>query len=82
MSKTIELTDEQYTILEEAAAARGKEAEALLAELIDEVRDPMKHPRYHETDDWFRHLGMSEEEVEASKKRVREEAELPYDADA
>jgi hypothetical protein len=82
MSKTIELTDEQYTTLEEAAAARGKRVEAFLAELIDEARNLTPNSRYYETDDWFRHLGVSEEEIEASKKRVREEAEMPYDADA
>jgi hypothetical protein len=42
----------------------------------------MTHPRRYKTDDWFRHLGATEEQVEASKKRVREEAETPYDADA
>ncbi len=84
MSKSIELTDEQYAILEEAAAARGKKAEALLAEWIDEVRDPMAHPRYYETDDWFRHLGMSDEEIQRLDAEIEaEEArEAPVDADA
>ena len=76
------MTDEQYATLEEAAAARGKQVEVFLAELIDEARNPRPNPQYYETDDWFRHLGMSEEEIEASKERVREEAEMPYDADA
>jgi hypothetical protein len=82
MSTTIELTDEQYATLEEAAAAYGKKVEVFLAELIDEARNPRPNSQQYETDDWFRHLGMSEEEIEASKKRVREEAEMPYDADA
>ena len=33
-------------------------------------------------DDWLRHLGVSDEEIEASKLRVRDEAEMPYGADA
>jgi hypothetical protein len=77
MSKIIELTDEQYSTLTEAA--RGKKAEVLPADLIDEVRDSMTHARYYETDDWFRHLGATEEQeeqIEASTKRVREEAEM------
>jgi hypothetical protein len=83
MSKTIELTDEQYAILE-AAAARGKKAEALLAELIDEVRDPLTHPRYYETDDWLRHLGVSEERIQRINAEVEKEeaGEVRADADA
>jgi hypothetical protein len=82
MSKPIELTDEPYATLEEAAAARGKKVEAFLVESIDEVRNLTPNSRYYETADWYRHLGMNEEEIEASQKRVREEAEMPYDADA
>jgi hypothetical protein len=38
MIKIIELADEQYTGSYGSAAARGKKAEALLAELTDEAR--------------------------------------------
>jgi hypothetical protein len=84
MSKTIELTDDQYAILTEAAVARGKKVEALLAELIDEVRDPMTHPRYYETDDWLRHLGVSEERIQRINAEVEKEeaGEVRADADA
>jgi hypothetical protein len=49
MSKTIELTDEQYATLEEAAVARGKKVEAFLAELIDEVRVNESGAHYYES---------------------------------
>ena len=35
------------------------------------------HPTYRETDEWLRHLGVSEEDIEASKERVRQEHEMP-----
>jgi hypothetical protein len=81
MSKVIELSDEQYQTIERAAESRGQTPDALLAQVIEELRDPHTDPRAYETDDWLRHLGVGEEEIEASKQRVRDEAEMPYDAD-
>ena len=81
MSKVIELSDEQYQTIERAAESRGQTPDALLAQVIEELRDPHTDPRVYQTDDWLRHLGVSEEEIEASKRRVRDEAEMPYDAD-
>ncbi len=74
MSKVIELTDEQYCIVEYAAQARGQPLEALVEAWVEQVRDPDRFPlRYYDTDDWFRHLGMSEEVIEEIKREVREE---------
>lgn len=82
MSKVIELSDEQYQTIERAAAQRGQTPDMLLAQVIEQLRDPHTDPRAYETDDWLLHLGVSAEEIAASKQRVRDEAELPYDADA
>lgn len=82
MSRVLEISDEQYEAIAQAASARGESVEALLAEWVEMLRARPTRPRYQETDDWLRHLGVSEEEIEASKRRVRDEAEIPYDADA
>lgn len=82
MSKVIELTDEQYDIIERTAQSRGQTPNVLLAQVIEELRDAPPQRRAYDTDNWLRHLGMSDEEIEASKRRVRDEAEMPYDADA
>lgn len=82
MSHVLELTDEQYKTLTEAARKRGQTAEAVLAQLIAALGEMNRPPQGLETDDWLRHLGVSEDEIEASKRRVRAEAERPYDADA
>jgi hypothetical protein len=68
MSKVIELTDEQYRTLAQAAAARGQTLDALLAAWIEELRDRDRDPRYYETDDWFRHLGATEEQIAEAKR--------------
>jgi hypothetical protein len=68
MSKVIELTDEQYRTLAQAAATRGQTPDALLAEWIEELRDRDRDPRYYETDDWFRHLGATEEQIAEAKR--------------
>ena len=78
MSKTIQVTDEQYETITRAAASRGTTPEAVLAQLIEELRDPLTQPRYYELEDWFRHLGMSDDEI----ADVKSEAEADGDADA
>lgn len=80
MSKTIELTDEQYATITRAAAERGQSPAMLIAEVAEVLRDPVHTPRYFETDEWFRHLGMSTEEIAAVKCQVRLEAEAFADA--
>jgi hypothetical protein len=84
MSHVFELTDEQYEIINAAAERSGRTPEDLFLAwtLEEEARYHQAHPTYYETDEWLRHLGVSEEEVEASKERVRREHEMPCDADA
>ena len=72
MSKVITLTDEQYRTVERVATQRGQTPEALLAEVIEELRDPHVEPRYYETDDWLRHLGVSEERIRRANARFAE----------
>jgi hypothetical protein len=76
MSKVITLTNEQYAVISHAAQAAGQSEEELLAQLIEALRDPMTQPRYFETDEWMRHLGVSEERI----TRIHEEVEAK-DAD-
>lgn len=82
MSHIFELTDEQYQIVQKTAAAAGRTPQDLfLAWVMDEEsRVRRTRPTYYQTDECLRHLGVSEEEIEASKRRVRDEAEMPYDA--
>lgn len=80
MSHVFEVTEEQYQILERAAQSNEQTPDALLARWIEALRDPRVHPRYYETDDWFRHLGMSDEEIEEIKREAAAEADDSADA--
>lgn len=84
MSHVFELTDEQYRIIKEHAEREGRTPEDLFLAwtMEEEARYRLAHPTRYDTDDWFRHLGVSDEQIEASKRRVREQREMPYDADA
>jgi hypothetical protein len=75
MSKVIELSDEQYRTIEQAAAERGQTPDTLLAQLIESLRSRGRAPRYYETEDWFRHLGATEEQIAESARLAREERE-------
>jgi len=75
MSKAIKLSDEQYQTIEQAAATRGQTFDTLLAQWIEELRDRDRDPRYFETNEWFRHLGVSDAVIEEVWRDVRAEAE-------
>jgi hypothetical protein len=73
MSKVITLTNEQYAIISQAAQAAGQSEDEFLAHLIEELRDPTLQPRHYETDDWMRHLGVSEERITHIHEEVEAE---------
>jgi hypothetical protein len=71
MSKIIELPDEQYAAISSAAKERGQSPAMLIAEVAEELRDPERSPRYFETEDWFRHLGATEEQITEARRIAR-----------
>ena len=81
MSRVIELSDEQYRTIELMATARGQTPEALLGEVIEGLRDPHVAPRYYETEDWFRHLGATEEQIAESARLAKLERDDGSHAD-
>lgn len=68
MTKVIELSDEQYPIIERAAAMRSQTPADLLAELIEDLGRHDGAPRHYETEDWFRHLGATEEQITEARR--------------
>lgn len=86
MGKVIELSDEQYRTIERAAVTRGQNPDTLLLRVveqaIEELRDPRTDPRYYETDDWLRHLGVSEERIQEANARLMAHTMEAVDADA
>ncbi len=78
MGHIVELTDEHYQTLAQAAAAQGVTPDTLLAQMIAGLRNPLKKPRYYQTAAWLQHLGMSDEEI----ADITREAEADADADA
>lgn len=84
MSHLFSLTDEQYKVIKDVADRLGQTPEDLFVAwtIEEESRYRQAHPTYYETDEWLRHLGASADEIAASKERVRQEREMPYDADA
>jgi histone acetyltransferase (RNA polymerase elongator complex component) len=72
MSHTIELTEEQYQTLREAAEQRGQTADSLIAELIEALHTGEGAPKRYETDDWFRHLGATGEQIAEAERIARD----------
>lgn len=74
MSHAVVLTDEEFQKLSGVAEARGQTPDDLVRELVAEVtRDPRTTPRYYETDDWLRHLGVTEEVIEGTKAQANQD---------
>ncbi len=78
MGHVIDLTDEQYETLRKVAEARGQTPDAVIAAWLEEARERDHVPRYYETEDWFRHLGLSEAQIAESARIAAEDD----DADA
>jgi hypothetical protein len=68
MSKIVELTDEQYYTVERVAVARGQTPDAFLAELIEQLATEPESSRFYETEDWFRHLGATDEQIAVAEQ--------------
>lgn len=80
MTKTIELTDDQYQIIQHAAEQRGETADTLLRKWIEELRDPYTTPRYFTEDELLRHLGMTDEMIrQAEELAARDEGDEDAD---
>lgn len=78
MSHVIELTDEQYETLRTIAEARGQTPAAVIAAWLEEAGERDHEPRYYETEEWLRHLGLSEAQIAESARMAAEDD----DADA
>ncbi|MGH3579831.1 MAG: hypothetical protein ACRDU0_20040 [Mycobacterium sp.] len=65
MSHVFTLDDEQYEVIKAVADASGRTPEELFLAwaMEEEARYRQAHPTYYETDDWLRHLGVSEERI-------------------
>jgi hypothetical protein len=82
LNNVITLSGGQVRTIEEAARAQGQTSDTLLADLIEELRDPRSNPRHCETDAWLRHLGMRDETLREIDSAMRSEQECPHDANA
>jgi hypothetical protein len=73
MSHAFQISDEIYEKVAELAAARGKTPDALFQLWIQQNLARDLGPGPYETDDWFRHLGESEEMIRLSRQIAEEE---------
>jgi len=73
MSHVFQMSDEIFAKVAELAAERGKTPEALLNLWVQQSLARDLGPGPYETDDWFRHLGESEEMIRLSKQIAEEE---------
>lgn len=83
MAHQFELTDEQYRIIKEIAEAEGSTPEDLFLAwtLEEETRYRQSHTAYYETDEWLRHLGISDERIQQVNVQLANDEAAP-DADA
>jgi hypothetical protein len=68
MSKIIELTDEQYAAIEQASEAQEQTPASLIARWIENLQGCDRERGNYETEDWFRHLGATEEQIAGARR--------------
>jgi hypothetical protein len=76
MSQTLSISDEAYRMLTALAHKRGQSPEAVVEVLIAEARaeaerDPYADPRYQSFEEFFRDLGMTEEDIQQAKENAK-----------
>ncbi|WIG61938.1 MAG: hypothetical protein OJF49_004687 [Ktedonobacterales bacterium] len=79
MSHVIEVGDEVFARLEKLAAESGQSPEAMVEGFILAATGSQTEYHYYELDEWFRHLGMTDEEIAEADAEL--EAEEATDAD-
>jgi hypothetical protein len=77
----ITLQDEHHRTIEQATGSQGQTPDSLVPGRVEDPRDPYVNPHHYETDAWFRHLGMTDENTRSIKASIQSEREYPRDAD-
>lgn len=72
MSHALTISDNAYEMLKQIAERQGQSPEATVEGWITATTAGDHRPRY-ETEDWFRHLGMSEEQIRRASERANRE---------
>lgn len=80
MSHAIHISDDAYQKLEQLAQDSGESPEAVVEGFVYAATASTREPHYYELDEWFRHLGMTDEEMAEADAAV--EAEDAADADS
>lgn len=73
MSHAFQLSDQAFQKLEQLAMQQKQPPEVVIEALIDSA---LSDGPFYETEDWFRHLGASEEMI----RQAREQADSDADA--
>ena len=83
MAQIVSIPDPVYQVLERLAKAQGKTPEDLIVAWVNDQEHarqqmaPSTNQRYYDTDDWLRHLGVSDERI----RQAEEQAEAEMDAE-
>lgn len=80
MSHVIEISEEAYQRLERLADKQSQSPAEVVESLITHADATSHEHHYYDLDDWFRHLGMTDEEI--AKADAELAAEEASDADA
>jgi hypothetical protein len=72
MRRVIELSDEQHETLRRAAEERGETVDALLLRVVEALRNQQPTAQAYSTDEWFRHLGATDEQTAEAKRLASE----------
>lgn len=84
MAQIVSIPDPVYQVLERLAKAQGKTPEDLIVAWVNDQEHARQQvasspeQRYYDTDDWLRHLGVSDERI----RRAEEQAGAEMDAEA
>jgi hypothetical protein len=71
MSHALQISDAAYDALQKLATRQGQSPEAVLEQLITSAS--ASDGPFYETEEWFRHLGMTDEEIRQAREQADQE---------
>ncbi len=72
MTQSVRISDVAYRALQTLAERQGEPPETIVERLIASAL-PDDGP-YYETEEWFRHLGVSEERIRRARERAEQDS--------
>lgn len=80
MSHALQISDDAFSKLQQTAAETGVSPESYVESMIGLIASTSGEQHHYEFDEWMRHLGMSDDDIDDIRSAVALDEDLDADA--